>query len=102
MHSYVQDLFGGVVYAGLDTDKYKYPIGEFNFNILHKPQDVLNYTKRLIQPYSKNCKKWFWSLNLKLELRSCYTRAVLRIINQIKMHQMFNKKYLGENMLTIQ
>jgi len=22
-----QDLFGGVVYAGLDTDKYKYPIG---------------------------------------------------------------------------
>ena len=23
-----QDLFGGVVYAGLDTDKYKYPIGD--------------------------------------------------------------------------
>ena len=21
------DLFGGVVYAGLDTDKHKYPIG---------------------------------------------------------------------------
>ena len=46
MHSYVQDLFGGVVYAGLDTDKYKYPIGEFNFNILHKPQDVINYTQK--------------------------------------------------------
>ena len=42
----VQDLFGGVVYAGLDTDKYKYPIGELNFNILHKPQDVLNNTQK--------------------------------------------------------
>ena len=38
MYSYVQDLFGGVVYAGLDTDKYKYPIGELNFNISYKPQ----------------------------------------------------------------
>ena len=44
MYSYVQDLFGGVVYAGLDTDKYKYPIGELDFNIFHKPQDVLNNT----------------------------------------------------------
>ena len=24
----MQDLFGGVVYAGIDTDKHKYPIGE--------------------------------------------------------------------------
>ncbi len=24
----MNDLFGGVVYAGIDTDKYKYPIGE--------------------------------------------------------------------------
>ena len=23
----MDDLFGGVVYAGIDTDKYKYPIG---------------------------------------------------------------------------
>lgn len=23
----MNDLFGGVVYAGIDTDKYKYPIG---------------------------------------------------------------------------
>lgn len=23
----IDDLFGGVVYAGIDTDKYKYPIG---------------------------------------------------------------------------
>lgn len=24
----MNDLFGGVVYAGIDTDKYKYPIGK--------------------------------------------------------------------------
>ena len=24
----MNDLFGGVVYAGIDTDKHKYPIGE--------------------------------------------------------------------------
>lgn len=24
---FMEDLFGPVVYAGLDTDKYKYPIG---------------------------------------------------------------------------
>lgn len=24
----LNDLFGGVVYAGIDTDKHKYPIGE--------------------------------------------------------------------------
>lgn len=24
----MNDLFGGVVYAGIDTDRYKYPIGE--------------------------------------------------------------------------
>ena len=23
----MNDLFGGVVYAGIDTDRYKYPIG---------------------------------------------------------------------------
>ena len=27
----MNDLFGGVVYAGIDTDKYKYPIGECRF-----------------------------------------------------------------------
>lgn len=26
--SIMNDLFGGVVYAGIDTDRYKYPIGE--------------------------------------------------------------------------
>ena len=33
----MQDLFGGVVYAGLDTDKYKYPIGSgrVTFNNSH-------------------------------------------------------------------
>jgi len=25
----MDDLFGGVVYAGIDTDKYKYPIGKY-------------------------------------------------------------------------
>jgi hypothetical protein len=24
----MNDLFGGVVYAGIDTDRYKYPIGK--------------------------------------------------------------------------
>lgn len=26
--SIMNDLFGGVMYAGIDTDKHKYPIGE--------------------------------------------------------------------------
>lgn len=26
----MNDLFGNVVYAGIDTDKYKYPIGKFH------------------------------------------------------------------------
>ena len=26
----MNDLFGNVVYAGVDTDKYKYPIGRFS------------------------------------------------------------------------
>ena len=25
----MNELFGGVVYAGIDTDKHRYPIGEF-------------------------------------------------------------------------
>lgn len=29
--SIMNDLFNGVVYAGIDTDKYKYPIGKKNF-----------------------------------------------------------------------
>ena len=32
----MNELFGGVVYAGIDTDKHRYPIGEqltlFSFN----------------------------------------------------------------------
>lgn len=29
----LNDLFGGVVYAGIDTDKYKYPIGKCVFTL---------------------------------------------------------------------
>ncbi len=29
--SIMNDLFGGVMYAGIDTDKHKYPIGESGF-----------------------------------------------------------------------
>ena len=29
----MQDLFGGVVYAGIDTDKHKYPIGKMLFHL---------------------------------------------------------------------
>lgn len=29
----MNDLFGGVVYAGIDTDKYKYPIGKHKIGI---------------------------------------------------------------------
>lgn len=32
--SIMNDLFGGVMYAGIDTDKHKYPIGEM-FNELY-------------------------------------------------------------------
>ena len=27
----MNDLFDGVIYAGIDTDKHKYPIGKFLF-----------------------------------------------------------------------
>lgn len=29
------DLFGGVVYAGIDTDKHKYPIGKWGSHCHH-------------------------------------------------------------------
>ena len=32
--SIMNDLFGGVMYAGIDTDKHKYPIGEASFLLL--------------------------------------------------------------------
>ena len=28
----INDLFGNVVYAGIDTDKHKYPIGKSHLN----------------------------------------------------------------------
>ena len=31
----LNDLFGGVVYAGIDTDKHKYPIGECPTSVWH-------------------------------------------------------------------
>ncbi len=31
--SIMNDLFGGVVYAGIDTDKHKYPIGELECDL---------------------------------------------------------------------
>ena len=31
----MNDLFDGVIYAGIDTDKHKYPIGKFLFNLFH-------------------------------------------------------------------
>lgn len=33
--SIMNDLFGGVMYAGIDTDKHKYPIGEHSHPYLH-------------------------------------------------------------------
>lgn len=30
----MNDLFGGVVYAGIDTDKHRYPIGKY-IDFLH-------------------------------------------------------------------
>lgn len=30
----MNDLFGGVVYAGIDTDKHRYPIGKYSITIL--------------------------------------------------------------------
>lgn len=32
--SIMNDLFGGVMYAGIDTDKHKYPIGESSRRLL--------------------------------------------------------------------
>lgn len=32
--SIMNDLFGGVMYAGIDTDKHKYPIGIAGIHIL--------------------------------------------------------------------
>ena len=31
----MNDLFDGVIYAGIDTDKHKYPIGKFLLNLFH-------------------------------------------------------------------
>lgn len=40
----MNDLFGGVVYAGIDTDKHRYPIGKYKCFSL------------VVQSCSVNCK----------------------------------------------
>ena len=48
--SIMNDLFGGVMYAGIDTDKHKYPIGEtvsFSFCEWHMLKQFVDIVKRL-------------------------------------------------------
>lgn len=44
----MNDLFGDVIYVGLDTDIHKYPIGEqlFSFKIKNRLQYFLLFTVR--------------------------------------------------------
>ena len=37
----MNDLFGNVVYAGIDSDKHKYPIG-MNFSIVHVSDIIIS------------------------------------------------------------
>lgn len=56
----MDDLFGGVVYAGIDTDKYKYPIGKLCCIMLRCANtlycnaliDTLNHFRLLMKPFS--------------------------------------------------
>ncbi len=41
--SIMNDLFGGVVYAGIDTDKHKYPIGEDKSIFLFSKSSLINW-----------------------------------------------------------
>lgn len=50
--SIMNDLFGGVVYAGIDTDKHKYPIGE---NFL--PNVFFSFS---LQSYNANFSIMLW------------------------------------------
>ena len=45
-----QDLFGGVVYAGLDTDKYKYPICGWKLTIISIQFWGLRYNSGIVFP----------------------------------------------------
>lgn len=36
----MNELFGGVVYAGIDTDKHRYPIGKYHFDESPKRQET--------------------------------------------------------------
>ena len=39
----MNDLFDGVIYAGIDTDKHKYPIGKPLFSLFHFLMHVKKY-----------------------------------------------------------
>ena len=42
----MNDLFDGVVYAGIDTDKHKYPIGKLNSQLSSFSLTLPNMRKR--------------------------------------------------------
>lgn len=41
----MNELFGGVVYAGIDTDKHRYPIGKISV-IVHFTQYLSSHWRR--------------------------------------------------------
>lgn len=66
--SIMNDLFGGVMYAGIDTDKHKYPIGErvsFSFCERHMPKEnVFLY----VHAVCSGCKVFVTSFNFSILL----------------------------------
>ena len=65
--SIMNDLFGGVMYAGIDTDKHKYPIGEtvgikldsccsFTWNMLKAKWNLVHlYVHTVCRPLKLSC-----------------------------------------------
>lgn len=62
----MNELFGGVVYAGIDTDKHRYPIGKISV-IVHFTQYLSSHWRRA---YS-----WFW-MSAQPTFNAWFSRAV--------------------------
>ena len=70
----MNELFGGVVYAGIDTDKHRYPIGELIVNIYkHVMSHILTHfyllPSQVLVALHLTTRRAFWKLYVQDSLK---------------------------------